>query len=87
MRFVVVAGVLIVVADLFAGQRGLPALLQSKRDAMLITAQIAALRSENEALAAQIRALNTDPVTIERVARQTLGLIKPDEVVVRVSQP
>lgn len=86
MKFVVVAGLLIVVADVFAGQRGLPALLRSRRDAIRITDQITALRSENAALAAQIRALREDPATIEVVARRTLGLARPDEIVVRVGQ-
>jgi cell division protein FtsB len=85
MRFVVVAGILILAANLLAGERGLPALLQSRRDATRLTAHIGALRAENAALAAEVHALKTDPATIERVARQTLGLIRPDEIVVRTS--
>ena len=82
MKFVVVAGILIVAANLLAGERGLPALLQSRRDAARLTAQISALRADNAALAARIRALASDPAAIEAVARQTLGLIRPGEIVV-----
>jgi cell division protein FtsB len=85
MKLVVVAGILILAANLLTGERGLPALLQSRRDAARLTAHIGALRAENAALAAEVRALKTDPATIESVARQTLGLIKPDEIVVRTS--
>ena len=85
MRFVVVAGILILAANLLAGERGLPALLESRRDAARLTAHIGALRAENAALASEVRALKTDPAAIERVARQTLGLIRPDEIVVRTS--
>jgi len=84
MKFIVVAGFLILAADLLAGERGLPALLQSRRDAARLGAQIGALRAENASLAAQIRALTSDPAAIEAVARGTLGLIRRDEIVVRV---
>ena len=82
MKFVVVAGILILATNLLAGERGLPALLQSRRDAARLTAQIAALRVQNASLAVRVRALTSDPATIERVARETLGLVRPDEIVV-----
>lgn len=85
MKFVVFGAFLIVAANLLAGERGLPALLQSQRDAARLTARISALRAENAALAARVRALTSDPAAIEAVARQTLGLMKSDEVLVRVS--
>jgi cell division protein FtsB len=87
MKFVVVAGILILAVNLLAGERGLPALLQSRRDAARLTAQIGALRAENAALAARIRALRTDPGTIEAVARRTLGLIRPEEIAVTIARP
>jgi cell division protein FtsB len=87
MKYVVVAAGLIVAVNLLAGDRGLPALLESRRDAARLTAQITVLRAENAALAARIHALTSDPATIEAVARQTLGLIRPDEIVVRVGRP
>lgn len=87
MKFLVVGAVLVVATNLLAGERGLPALLQSRRDAARLTAQIGALRAENAALAARIRALTSDPATIEAVARRTLGLMRPGEIVVKVSQP
>jgi len=84
MKFIVAAGFLILAANIFAGERSLPTLLQSRRDAARLHAQIGALRAENASLAAQIRALKSDPAAIEAVARQTLGLLRRDEIVVRV---
>lgn len=51
---------------------------------MALQARIAELRAENTVLAAQARALKNDPVAIEAVARQLLGLAKAGEVVVRI---
>ena len=85
MRYIVVAGFLVLIVNLFAGERGLPALLQSRREATELTAEIAALRAENRALTARVRALKSDPAAIEAVARGSLGLARPDELVVTVS--
>ena len=85
MRYVVVAGFLVVVVNLLAGERGVPALLQSRREAAHLRAQIAALRAENAALTGRVRALRSDPAAIEAVARGTLGLARPDELLVTVS--
>jgi cell division protein FtsB len=46
-----------------------------------IEAEIAAMESENKAFTEEIKALRTDPTTIERLARETLRLVKPGEVV------
>ena len=86
MRYLVIAGLLIVIANLFVGERGLPALLQSRHEAMQLTAQISALRAQNAALTERIRALKSDPATIETEARRALGLVHPGEVVVRLTE-
>jgi cell division protein FtsB len=85
MRYIVVAGFLAAVVNLLAGERGLPALLQSRREAAQLRAQITALRIENAALTGRVRALRSDPAAIEAVARGTLGLARPDELLVTVS--
>jgi cell division protein FtsB len=41
------------------------------------------LRAENAALRRRAERLRTDPATIEGVARETLGLVRPGELVVR----
>jgi cell division protein FtsB len=46
--------------------------------------QAAALREKNQTLARQIRALKTDVRAIEDHARADLGMVYPDEIVIRV---
>jgi len=82
MKLVGIAAGLVILVHVFAGDRGVPALLQKRREAARLAADIAALRAGNAALTATIRALREDPAAIEAVARQTLGLARPDEIVV-----
>jgi cell division protein FtsB len=84
MKFVGVVGFLILV-HIFTGDRGLPALIQSRREAARLGAEIATLRATNAALSRRIDALRGDPATIEAVARETIGLARPGEIVVKVS--
>jgi cell division protein FtsB len=39
------------------------------------------LSKENEKIETRIRALRSDPETIERIARERLGLVRPGEVI------
>ena len=70
----------------FTSDNGLPALLRARRDAGTLALQISALRAENARLKARAEALRTDASTIEAVARETLGLARPDEIVVSRSR-
>ena len=44
----------------------------------------AELKQENESLARQAEALRGDPVALERAAREELGFIAPNEVVINL---
>ena len=46
-----------------------------------LTRSVDDLRSQNQELRAQIRALREDPRAVERMAREDLGLSKPGEIV------
>ena len=46
-----------------------------------IEAEISNLDSENKQLAAEIESLRTDPTAIEKIAREELKLVKPDEII------
>ena len=48
-----------------------------------VNSEVAALTEENERLRKQIDQLRHDPATIERIAREQLGLVKPGEVILR----
>lgn len=63
---------------------GLAGLIKAREQARQLTADLAALKAENAALRMRIDGLRNDPAVIERVARQDLGLARPDEVVIRV---
>lgn len=67
---------------MFAGDNGIQALLRVQRDTKALAGEIAALKKENERLRISAEALRNDPRTIEVVARETLGLARPDEIVV-----
>ena len=43
--------------------------------------EVTKIESENQQLAAEIKALRHDPTTIERLAREELKLVKPGEIV------
>ena len=82
MKIVVSFGLCVLLFTIFTGDNGLPALLRVRRDMQSLTQQIAALRAENAQLKARAEALRTDPSAIEMVAREMLGLARPDELVV-----
>lgn len=82
MRAVVAFGVCLLLFTLFGDDHGLRAIAQARRDAEVLTSRIAALRADNAALRERAEALRRDPAAIEAVARETLGLIRPGEILV-----
>lgn len=68
------------------GDRGFLHLMQERRRSEALQRDIAALRAENAMLATQIQALRSDPRTIEKLAREELGLARPDEIVFLVPE-
>jgi cell division protein FtsB len=47
-----------------------------------IESEIHNLEAENKQLGSEIQALNSDPTTIEKFAREELKLVKPGEIVI-----
>lgn len=82
MKSVAAFGLCLILMTMFAGDRGLPAVFKARRDAQELSRRIAAIRAENAELKVRADALRTDPAAIERVARETLGFARPDELVV-----
>ncbi|OGF49041.1 MAG: hypothetical protein A2231_08475 [Candidatus Firestonebacteria bacterium RIFOXYA2_FULL_40_8] len=71
-----------VVAYFFlAGNAGLIHLVQSKLEKAKIEKDIVLLEEENKRATAEIQALRSDLKSVERIAREELGLIKKGEVV------
>ena len=82
MKVAVAFGLCVMLFTLFARENSLPALLKARRDAQALDRTISNLRTENAQLKARAEALRSDPSAIERVARETLGLARADELVV-----
>jgi len=63
------------------GRMGLVAHLRLKDEAGRIEGEIARVETEIGVLARRVDALNRDPHTIERLARERLGMVRPGETV------
>lgn len=82
MRMAVAFGICVILISIFAGEHGLPAVFQARRQAQELSKDIERLRAENARLRRGANALQADRGVIERVARETLGLARADELVV-----
>ena len=76
----VIALVALGVGSVF-GDRGMLNMLSEREKVNSLRAELEGLRAENARLASQIADLRTSPRAIERLAREELGLARPDETV------
>jgi cell division protein FtsB len=72
-----VAGLLIV--RVLVADDGYPALLSRRAYLARIEAEVARIRLANEELEREVRTLRTDPMAVERIAREELDLVAPGE--------
>jgi cell division protein FtsB len=72
---------LVLVIDALIGEKGLVKSMQARQHYREVAASLDSLRRENAKLRDEMRRLNEDPATIESVAREQLGLIRPGEIV------
>lgn len=80
LRHVLLFITLVIVVDAIAGEKGLLALLEARRDYAALERSLERARAENAHLRETARRLREDPAAIEEAARRELGLIKPGEV-------
>ena len=80
LQMLLVFVTLVLVINALVGERGLMETLRARRQHQELVASIEQLRIENARLREEARRLRTDPGTIEALARQELGLIKPGEM-------
>ncbi len=71
-------------AILAYGGQSLARVWQMKHEVESLEREIGALRAETDRLGTAITRLRTDPDYIEQVARETLGLVKPGERVLKL---
>jgi cell division protein FtsB len=87
MRAAFAFGVCLLLFGLFGDEHGLRAMLQAQREADALAGSIEALRAENATLRRRADALRRDPAAIEAVARETLGMMRPGEILVTRPAP
>jgi cell division protein FtsB len=82
-------GVLLCVVGYYAvfAPNGLMDYRQKRRESRELDRQINALQQQNAGMEKEIKALKSDPETIEKEARERLRYARPGEVVYTVSGP
>ena len=74
----------LLVHDIF-GAHGFIAMRKTQKEIEQIREQIGKLNSENQSLSGQVNSLKTDPKSIERIAREEMGLARPGEIIYKLS--
>jgi len=78
--------IVILVHDVF-GPHGFLVMRRKQQEIQKVNAQLDKLNKENADLEQQIKDLKTDPRTIERIARDELGLVRNGEQIFKVPAP
>ncbi len=76
----------LLVHDVF-GQHGFIAMRRTQKEIEQIREQIGKMNEENKSLAEQVNSLKTDPKSIERIAREEMGLARPGEMIFKLPDP
>ena len=79
MQYALVAIGCIFFLDALVGEKGLVELFKARQDFSALESSLLRIRNENARLREEARLLREDADTIERVARERLGLIRPGE--------
>jgi len=74
---------LLLLQDVF-GTHGLIAMRRAQQEAARVQKQIDQINEENRQLQDRVKALKTDPQTIERIAREEMGLARPGEYIFKI---
>src|SRR5258708_20341956 len=63
------------------GPHGLIAMRRTQKEIEQIRVQISKMNEENKSLTERVSSLKTDPKSIERIAREEMGLARPGELI------
>jgi len=80
LQMLLVFVTVVLVINALVGERGLTETLRARKQHQELLTAIDRLKADNALLRDQARRLRSDPSTIEALARQELGLIKPGEM-------
>jgi cell division protein FtsB len=81
--FLVFALALLLLQDIF-GNHGVIAMRRSQQEAAQVQRAIDQINEENSRLQDRVKALKSDPATIERIAREEMGLARPGEYIFKL---
>lgn len=73
----------LLVHDIF-GPHGFIAMRRTQKEIEDIRTQIGKVNAENKSLSDEVNALKTDPESIERIAREEMGLARPGELIFKL---
>jgi|SRR5271157_1356527 len=73
----------LLVHDMF-GTHGFLAMHRKQQELQKAKIELERLNTENSALEGEVKDLNTDPQTIEKIAREELGQARPGEVIIKL---
>ena len=73
----------LLVHDVF-GPHGFIAMRRTQKEIEQVREQISKMNDENKSLAEQVNSLKTDPKSIERIAREEMGLARPGEMIFKL---
>jgi cell division protein FtsB len=66
------------------GERGYFEVYEFGRHLERVESRIGALEAENKRLQVQVTGLRADPYQVEKLAREDLGLVRPDELIFEI---
>ena len=84
LHYLLMFATAVLLVDALVGERGLVATTKARRQAAELQAAVDEVRAENARLRDTANRLESDPSAIESLARESLGLIRPGEVLVVV---
>jgi cell division protein FtsB len=84
LNYLLMFATAVLLVDALVGERGLVATTRARRQAAELQAAVDEVRAENARLRDTADRLESDPSAIESLARESLGLIRPGEVLVVV---
>jgi cell division protein FtsB len=80
-RIILILSIGFVVADSLFFGKGIPKVFRLKRKLNNIQTRIEEIKKENTALEVAIEKLRSNPLTIETIAREELGMARPGEII------
>lgn len=75
----------LLVHDIF-GPHGFIAMRRTQKEIEQIREQIGKVNDQNKTLTEQVNSLKSDPKSIERIAREEMGLARPGELIFKIPE-